>query len=108
MNQIERILALIKIYKNDIDPVIAKLDIETLIDKIKLYCNISELPTTLERPIARELFKIYNTAVQGITSFKEGDTTITYAKPVDFDNAMSNIKQTLFAYRRIYKVVQNV
>ena len=108
MDQIGRITALIKIYKDDIDPNIAKLDIETMLDKIKLYFNISEVPTTLERPIARELFNIYNATMQGVSSFKKGDTTINYAKPVDFDNAMNNLKQTLFAYRRIYTAPKEV
>lgn len=108
MNQVSRIIELIKGYKSDIDENIAKLDIETMIDKVRLYCNISELPSTLERPIARELYRIYNTTGEGISSLTEGDTSIKYATTIDFDNAMKNLQPTLFAYRRLYTAPKEV
>jgi len=108
LDQITRILELIKIYKSDIDENIAKVDIETMIDRIKLYCNISDLPSTLERPVARELYKLYNTSMQGVSSITEGDTTIKYATTIDFDNAIENLKTTLFPYRRLYTAPKEV
>lgn len=104
LTQVDRIIELIKIYsKTTISDEIIKLDIEELIDRSCNFINNSVFPVSLERTIAKNLAVLYDTDKEllGAVQVKEGQTTVTYSKPVDFDTIFDNMKQNLMPFRRL-------
>ena len=104
LTQVDRIIELIKVYsKTTISDEIIKLDVEELIDRSCNYIQNSVLPVSLERTIAKNLSLVYDTDKEllGAVQVKEGQTTVTYNKPIDYDTIFDNMKQNLMPFRRL-------
>lgn len=104
MEQTERILAYIKILsKTEKTDDEIKFDIAEMIERSCNYIQNSKFPTTCERTLAKELSNLYNTDTQllGATSIKEGQTSVTFAKPISYDSILDNMKSALNPFRRL-------
>lgn len=101
--QVERILEYIKILSTPTktDEQI-KFDIIENIERACNYIQNSKFPISCERTLARELVRVYDTpGMLGASSIKEGQTSVTFAKPIDYDLILENMKTALSPFRRL-------
>lgn len=103
--QIQRILEYIKIIST---PTKSDDEIEfDIIENMERACNYiqnSKFPISCERTLARELVKVYQqeeAGVLGVTSIKEGQTSVNYDKAIDYDLILNNMKIALNPFRRL-------
>ncbi|MGL5049777.1 MAG: hypothetical protein ACRC6E_03985 [Fusobacteriaceae bacterium] len=73
--------------------------IDSAIDSILSYCNITSLPIQLERPIAKYLSDNLG-KVDGIESITEGDTSIKYTLE-NSNGIVDALRTSLFRYKRV-------
>ena len=102
--QTERIYLYIKnIFESEKSDDEIKFDIDEMIGRSCNYIQNSKFPITCERTLARELAKLYSTDTQllGVTSIKEGQTSVTFDKPIDYDSVLENMKSALNPFRRL-------
>lgn len=103
MEQIQRIKNYIKVWSPTYDDVLLELDIKEAIQRICNYINDDTFPEALEINLAKELHKAYVLEIpSNAISIKESETTVQLAvKPVDYDEIVSNLKKTLFRFRKL-------
>ncbi len=110
--QVNRIFSLIHELKPNISISDEQIlfDIEEIIERGCNYIQDSKFPLSCERTVARNLIRVYNidTDIQGATQIKEGQTTVVFAKPIDYDTTFDTIKSSLNPFRRLAQEGLNV
>ena len=110
--QIDRIFSYIQIYSSSVNSTITKLDIEVVIQKVILYCNMTDdtgamaevIPTELEKIVAKTMSKLYLVYSTDVARITEGDTTIDFGSYViNEETNFNTLKPFLFSYRRLYQ-----
>lgn len=86
------------------DEALSKFQAYTICEQIQIWCNISIIPTTLERTIANWIVDYQkNVTIDGANSIKEGDTTISFADEAvkTIDKFAVYFKDLLYRYREV-------